>query len=90
VICCFPEQFRDLVEEPGLEFVSLGSKYIDSLESDVGRSAVGGDGSGFKKFLNNIELARNQAEINKELVIRQYEIIERENPDRVLYNGKAT
>lgn len=90
VICCFPDQFKDLVEEPGLEFASLGSKYIDSLESDVGRSAMGGDGSGFKKFLDNIKLARNQAEINKELVIRQYEIIERENPDRVLYNGKAT
>ncbi len=90
VICGFPDQFRDLVEELGFKFASLGSKYIESLESDVGRAAMGGDGSGFKKLLANVRLARNQAVINKELVIRQSEIIEKEKPDRVLYNGKAT
>ena len=90
VICGFPDQFRDLVEELGFKFASLGSRYIESLESDVGRAAMGGDGSGFKKLLANVRLARNQAVINKELVIRQSEIIEKEKPDRVLYNGKAT
>jgi UDP:flavonoid glycosyltransferase YjiC (YdhE family) len=37
-----------------------------------------------------IKLAGKQTEVNKELVTRQYELIESENPDRIVYNGKAT
>jgi len=68
VICAFPEQFRDLAEGSNLEFTSLGTKYIDILNSDEGRAAMGGEGSGFKKLLAFIKLARNQTEVNKELV----------------------
>jgi len=89
VICAFPEQFRNLAAELDFDFASLGSSYIQSLESEAGKKAMGGY-SGFRKFLANIRLARNQTAINKDLVNRQYEIIGSENPDRVLYNGKAT
>lgn len=89
VICAFPEQFRNLVEDTNLKFASLGKKYIESLGSEVAKAAMGGNSSGPKKFLANIKLASIQTEINKELVTKQYEIIEREKPDRVLYNGKA-
>lgn len=89
VICAFPEQFRNLVEDSNLEFASLGTKFIEMLESDVGKAAMGGSGSGLKKFLANVKLAKNQTEINKKLINKQYEIIESEIPDRIVYNGKV-
>jgi sterol 3beta-glucosyltransferase len=89
VICAFPEQFRYLAEVSNLQFASLGTKFIEMLESNVGKAAMGGGGSGVKKFLANVKLAQNQTEVNKELVNKQYELIEGEEPDRIVYNGKA-
>jgi UDP:flavonoid glycosyltransferase YjiC (YdhE family) len=89
VICAFPEQFRGLAEESDLEFFSLGEKFIEMLDSDVGKAALGGSGSKLSKLYAYIKLAGKQTEINKELVNRQYQLIERENPDRIVYNGKA-
>ncbi|MBN2029889.1 glycosyltransferase family 1 protein [bacterium] len=89
VICAFPEQFRNLAEDSSLKFASLGSKFIDLLESDAGKVAFGGSGSGFKKMMAYIKLAMKQTETNKELVYKQYKLIEIENPDRIVYNGKA-
>jgi UDP:flavonoid glycosyltransferase YjiC (YdhE family) len=89
VICAFPEQFRNLVEDSNIEFVSLGTKFIEMLDSDVGKTALGGGGSGLKKILAYVKLARNSTKINKELINKQYELIESENPDRIVYNGKA-
>lgn len=90
VICAFPEQFRHLVEDSKMEFASLGTKFIELLESDAGKAAMGGGGSGLGKFLATLKLAKNQTEANKELVHKQYELIESEIPDRIVYNGKAT
>ena len=89
VICAFPEQFGHLVEHSKIEFASLGEKYIELLESDAGKKAMGG-GSGPEKLLATLKLARNQTDANKQLVHRQYEIVRREKPDRIVYNGKAT
>ena len=89
VTCAFPEQFRHLADDSNLEFASLGSKFLEMLESDVGKAALGGGGSGLTKFIATLKLAGNQTEINRELVDKQYEIIENENPDRIVYNGKA-
>ena len=89
VICAFPEQFRNLAEDSNLEFASLGVSFIDMLDSDDGKTALGGSGSGFKKIMANVRLAKNSTEINKELINKQYELIETQNPNRILYNGKA-
>ena len=89
VICAFPEQFKNLVEESNLEFASLGTKFIDMLDSDEGKAAMGGSGSGLKKILAYIKLAKHQTEVNKELVNKQFEVIDNENPDRIVYNGKS-
>ncbi len=89
VICAFPEQFRDLAEASGFEFASLGTKLIELLDSPDGRAAMGAGGSGWKKFTATLKLAVNQGEANKELAHAQYELIERENPDKIIYNGKA-
>jgi len=76
VICAFPEQFRNLVEDANMEFASLGTKFIKMLDSDDGKAVPGGGGSGLKKMLAYIRLARKQTEINKKLVNKQYELIE--------------
>jgi len=88
VICAFPEQFRDLIDTH-MEFASLGTRYIELLESDAGKAVFGRSGSGLKKFFAYITLARKSTDINKELINTQYELIESENPDRIVYNGKA-
>ncbi len=89
VMCAFPEQFRSIVEDTGLAFASLGVEFIDMLNSDIGKTALGGGGSGFTKLLAFVKLARMQGKINKELVKRQFEIIEAAHPDRIIHNGKA-
>jgi len=91
VICAFPEQFRSLVKDSSeMEFASLGTKFIELLESDAGKEALGGSGSGLRKFWAYIKLAGKQTEVNKELVQKQKELIESQNPDRIVYNGKAS
>jgi UDP:flavonoid glycosyltransferase YjiC (YdhE family) len=89
VICAFPDQFEYLAGEAGLEFVSLGSEFIDLLDSDLGRAALGGGGPALSKFVANVRLAGRQKEVNRALVERQREITEIREPDRILYNGKA-
>ncbi len=67
VICAFPGQFRNIAEESNLEFVTLDKKYIDLLDSDDGRAAMGGNGSGLRKLDAYIRFASHQTEANKEL-----------------------
>ncbi len=89
VFAVLPEQFRELAEESGLEFESLGPEFIELLESDVGKKALGAAGSGFSKILAYIKLAKKSFPINKLIFLRQVKIIDRINPDRIIYNGKA-
>lgn len=89
VICVLPDQFRELAEDANLEFAPLGSKFIEMLDSDDGKAALGGGGSGLKKWMANVRLAIHQTDINKELVYKQHALIESESPDRIVYNGKA-
>lgn len=88
VICAFPEQFGEIATNSSLDFRSLGPKYIKLLESEDGKAAMGGS-TGYKKLKGTINLARKQNDANKELVQRQYETVQKEKPDRIVYNGKA-
>lgn len=89
VIGAFPGQFRKQAEDTGLEFASLGSKFMDLLDSEDGRAAMGGSGSGWKKFLATIRLAAKQKDANKELLHKQFDLVESEKPEILVYNGKA-
>ena len=89
IICAFPEQFRNLAEDGGMEFFSLGKKFIELLESDDGKAALGGNSSGVRKFMAYIKLTSRQTEINKELISKQHELVSKFEPDRIVYNGKA-
>ena len=89
VTCLFPEQFRSLAEDSGFGFASLGSEFIDMLESDLGKKAMGGTSSGWEKVKAYIALAKNFGNINQAMVQQQFEVIEQLNPDRIIHNGKA-
>lgn len=89
MICAFPEQFRNIAEDSNLAFASLGTQFIEMLESETGKAALGEGGSGLAKFWATLKLAGRQNAINKELVKKQQSIIESELPDRIVYNGKA-
>lgn len=89
VICLFPEQFKNLVADCGLEFSSLGSEYIEMLQSNYGKIAMGGGAFGIKKMWAYIRLIQMQKSISKAIILKQEYLIETENPDRVIHNGKA-
>lgn len=89
VVCLFPEQFRRLAEDSGFRFASLGTEFLAMIESKEGKAALGGSGAGWRKFLAYVRLARKYSKMNKELIKLQAEIIEAEQPDRIVSNGKA-
>lgn len=89
VICSFPEHFRSLAEESNLKFASLGRKYTKLLNSDAWKTFMGGSSTGLRKLFSLISLSIESSQINKELIFKQYEIIKKERPDRILYNGKS-
>ena len=89
VICAFSEQFREKTESCDIEFASLGRKIYDLNDSEFGKIIMGG-GTGIKKFVAYIKLARNQKPANKGKEFKLYELIKQERPDRVVYNSKTT
>ena len=91
VVCTMPEQFGPLVEETGLRFRSLGPEFMDMLDSDDGRKAMGGGGESILgKFLPMLRLARRGPIVNRKMIERQRVIFEEEKPERVVCNGKST
>lgn len=89
VICAFSEQFRNLTESCDLEFSSLGRKLYDLNDSEIGRIIMGG-GTGMKKYKAFFKLATQSTSANKEKESLLYELIQKEQPDKILYNSKTT
>jgi len=89
ICCAFPEQFRSLAEAHGLAFASLGSQFMELLDSADGRAAMGG-ASGWKKVMGTLRLAVRQKAANQELLLHQQAIVDDFVPEHILYNGKAT
>ena len=88
-LCVFPEQYRKLAVESGLDFASLGSEFIEMLDSDIGKKAIGGAGKGLSKMRAYIELGKKSIPINREMIHVQKKIIEDFDPDRIVYHAKA-
>jgi UDP:flavonoid glycosyltransferase YjiC (YdhE family) len=89
VICLFPEQFKNLVLDSGFLFESLGTEFIEMLESDLGKFALGGGGSKLKKFIAYYRLAKIQRQNNELMFQKQMETMERLKPDKTVHNGKV-
>lgn len=89
ITCMFPEQFRDLAEDAGFNFASLGSEFIKMLDSPAGITAMGGGKLGWKKMKAYHTLMSMQKKINKTMIMKQEAVIEKINPDRIVHNGKV-
>ncbi len=89
VICLFPEQFRNLAEDSGLEFASLGKEFLEMLDSPAGRIMMSGGRFGFKKLMAILKILSIQSEVNKAMVLKQEAVINQEEPDKILHNGKV-
>ncbi|ELR69659.1 putative UDP-glucose:sterol glucosyltransferase [Fulvivirga imtechensis AK7] len=89
VICVFPEQFRNVVEQAGLAFEGFGKHFLDLLESMEGKKLMGAQGSFFSRIKTIMKISKAMMKIHRELIEAQYEIIVREKPDRVLYHSKC-
>jgi UDP:flavonoid glycosyltransferase YjiC (YdhE family) len=89
IICLFPEQFRDLAEDSGFEFASLGSEFINMLDSPAGKTVMGGGKLGIKKMKAYLKLVSMQKEVNKGMILKQETVIEKEQPDKIVHNGKV-
>ena len=87
VTCAFPEQFRTFTERTGLSFFSLGTSFTELLNGDKAKTVLGGGSSFFGKIKTYIELAKDSKKVGRELFAKQYELIENQNPDRILYSG---
>ncbi len=88
VICAFTEQFRELTGNCDIEFASLGKKNDDLLDSDAGRTAMGG--SGIRKFFASMKLMRlaQKQKAPQEKEFKLYVLIKQERPDRIVYHSK--
>lgn len=89
IIYSFPKQFARLVDDQE-NFFPLSSKFIELLESEEGKLIMtGGKANILKKIKSIYKLYREGKQINKLLVSEQYDILESQIPDRIVYNSKA-
>ncbi|GAA0879584.1 glycosyltransferase [Algoriphagus jejuensis] len=89
VYCLFPEQFRETVEKLGYGFLGLDRRFLEMLDSKIGKSVMGGAGSVFEMIKNFYQLMRNSLSLQKVLIQQQKDAIDSVRPDRVIYHPKA-
>lgn len=88
VLFAFPEQYAHLVSEE-FKFFPLSPKFLELLESREGKILMGGKSGIISKIKALRKLYKDGMAVNKILVGEQYKIIEKENPDKIIHNGKC-
>jgi UDP:flavonoid glycosyltransferase YjiC (YdhE family) len=89
VLCSFSEQHRDLAEEAGFPFYSLGTEYIAMMESDLGRQAMSAGKGGVRKVFTEKAITK-KALLTESVPRRQQEVIQELQPDCILFYITAT
>ncbi len=89
VICSFPAQFKNLADEAEIEFFPLSKEFLELVDGDDAKMAMGGKISFLKKLGAYIRLYKLSENVNKDLVLQQEELVAIENPDKIIYGGKA-
>ncbi|MFY0599958.1 MAG: glycosyltransferase family 1 protein [Cyclobacteriaceae bacterium] len=90
VVVAFPEQFRGLAEDSATNFYSLGSEFMELMEGEDGKMIMGGKATIFQKFLALIRLYKRGVKVNSDMVLRQKELLDQEEPDRVIFHAKSS
>ena len=90
VACCFPEQFAYLVEEEDHDFFSLGPEFINLINSEEGRTVMGGaKASVWKRLKSLYTLYKSSIAINRKVFHLQHGYIEQCNPDQIVFHPKT-
>jgi sterol 3beta-glucosyltransferase len=89
VVCLFPEQFREVVEQLDYPFIGFDKRFLEMLETQSGKSVMGGGGNGFAQLKGYIRLIRDSMKIQGKLIDQQREVLQEINPDKVLFHSKA-
>ncbi|GAB3225878.1 glycosyltransferase family 1 protein [Algoriphagus aestuariicola] len=89
VVCLFPEQFRETVEKMGLDFLGFDRRFLEMLDSSVGKSVMGGGGNTFTTIKNFYRLMKTSLGLQKILIEQQKDAIDSTRPDRVIFHPKA-
>lgn len=87
VSCAFSEEFRYLVDGTPLSFISLGSEYMNVLETDNAKKAIGGSQTGVRKLISQLKFVKMHLEIEEDTVLNQYRAVEESDPDLLVHNG---
>lgn len=83
----FPAQLGTLVPT-NFTFHPFTEAFLNLLESEDGKLVIGGK-AGFNKFRALLRLYKVGMDVNKTLVKEQFKIVERTNPDLIIYSGKC-
>jgi sterol 3beta-glucosyltransferase len=89
VLCVFPEQFRELVEQMGFAFKGFSSAFLEMLEGSDTKMLMGGQGSLFKRLKLLISISKTGLKLATEMVAQQHQIQETEKPDLICYHPKC-
>ena len=89
VICVFPEQFREMVEDMGLSFRGFSKEFLDLMDGKEAKMFMSGQGSIFKRIGYLIKIARDGIKLSRDILTLQHDTQKVENPDRILYHPKC-
>ncbi len=85
----FPDQFRDQVEKLGLAFYGLDPAFLMLIQSQVGKSVMGGSGGILERSRNMIKLSRKSMKIQRNLLDQQLQALKDFAPHKVIYHPKC-
>ncbi len=89
VICLFPEQFRETVTQLGYEFIGFDEAFLEMLETQSGKTIMGGGGNAWNQLKNYFKLAKSSMSLQHTLITQQREAISTHNPDRIVFHAKC-
>ncbi len=89
VLCVFPEQFRETVEEIGIPFKGFDKEFLELLDGEEAKKFMGGQGSIFRRLGYLIKMSKEGIKISKKMVALQHRIQLEESPDRIIYHPKC-
>ncbi len=89
IVCVFPEQFRETVENMGISFKGFSREFLDLLDGKEARMFMGGQSSIFRRVKFLIKMASVGIKLSKDIIAIQHHIQKEERPDRVLYHPKC-
>ena len=87
--CCFPEQFAHLAEEEGFPFYSLGTKFLELLDTSDGKDIMGGDLGRIAKLKLYWSLYKQSKAIHDHHMRVEQEAVEDYQPDLIIYHVKS-